>query len=93
MEQYTTATTTTGEQIVVQTSNGQIQQQVNTGFTLIRFGCMRKVCPKINNLTLCFKPRVNRYPQLKHSSGFQPQSFNYLSATVLSCIAFRHRAQ
>ncbi|XP_068453026.1 nuclear transcription factor Y, alpha, like isoform X6 [Clinocottus analis] len=28
MEQYTTATTTTGEQIVVQTSNGQIQQQV-----------------------------------------------------------------
>ncbi|XP_062315963.1 nuclear transcription factor Y, alpha, like isoform X4 [Osmerus eperlanus] len=28
MEQYTTATTTTGEQIIVQTSNGQIQQQV-----------------------------------------------------------------
>lgn len=28
MEQYTTATTTTGEQIVVQTANGQIQQQV-----------------------------------------------------------------
>ncbi|KAL3064146.1 nuclear transcription factor Y, alpha, like isoform X1 [Trematomus bernacchii] len=28
MEQYTTATTSTGEQIVVQTSNGQIQQQV-----------------------------------------------------------------
>nr|XP_043895058.1 nuclear transcription factor Y, alpha, like isoform X6 [Solea senegalensis] len=28
MEQYTTATTTTGEQIVVQTTNGQIQQQV-----------------------------------------------------------------
>ncbi|XP_072306164.1 nuclear transcription factor Y, alpha, like isoform X5 [Eucyclogobius newberryi] len=28
MEQYTTATTTTGEQIVVQTSNGQIQSQV-----------------------------------------------------------------
>ncbi|XP_034552086.1 nuclear transcription factor Y, alpha, like isoform X1 [Notolabrus celidotus] len=28
MEQYTTATTATGEQIVVQTSNGQIQQQV-----------------------------------------------------------------
>ncbi|XP_026189073.1 nuclear transcription factor Y, alpha, like isoform X6 [Mastacembelus armatus] len=27
MEQYTTATTTTGEQIVVQTANGQIQQQ------------------------------------------------------------------
>ena len=25
MEQYTTATTTTGEQIVVQTSNGQLQ--------------------------------------------------------------------
>lgn len=30
MEQYTTATTTTGEQIVVQTANGQIQQQVNS---------------------------------------------------------------
>ncbi|XP_033825255.1 nuclear transcription factor Y, alpha, like isoform X1 [Periophthalmus magnuspinnatus] len=28
MEQYTTATTTTGEQIVVQTANGQIQPQV-----------------------------------------------------------------
>lgn len=28
MEQYTTATTTTGEQIVVQTANGQIQSQV-----------------------------------------------------------------
>ncbi|XP_056131205.1 nuclear transcription factor Y, alpha, like isoform X7 [Lampris incognitus] len=28
MEQYTTATTTSGEQIVVQTTNGQIQQQV-----------------------------------------------------------------
>ncbi|XP_019114858.1 nuclear transcription factor Y, alpha, like isoform X6 [Larimichthys crocea] len=28
MEQYTTATTTTGEQIVVQTANGQISQQV-----------------------------------------------------------------
>ncbi|XP_011475322.1 nuclear transcription factor Y subunit alpha isoform X5 [Oryzias latipes] len=28
MEQYTSATTTTGEQIVVQTANGQIQQQV-----------------------------------------------------------------
>ncbi|XP_034065182.1 nuclear transcription factor Y, alpha, like isoform X4 [Gymnodraco acuticeps] len=28
MEQYTTATTSNGEQIVVQTSNGQIQQQV-----------------------------------------------------------------
>lgn len=28
MEQYTTATTASGEQIVVQTSNGQIQQQV-----------------------------------------------------------------
>lgn len=31
MEQYTTATTTTGEQIVVQTANGQIQQQVSSG--------------------------------------------------------------
>ncbi|XP_040915116.1 nuclear transcription factor Y, alpha, like isoform X10 [Toxotes jaculatrix] len=30
MEQYTTATTTTGEQIVVQTANGQIQQQVSS---------------------------------------------------------------
>ncbi|XP_030224591.1 nuclear transcription factor Y, alpha, like isoform X2 [Gadus morhua] len=30
MEQYTTATTTTGEQIVVQTSNGQIQQAQGT---------------------------------------------------------------
>lgn len=29
MEQYTSATTTTGEQIVVQTANGQIQQQVS----------------------------------------------------------------
>lgn len=28
MEQYTTATTTSGEQIVVQTNSGQIQQQV-----------------------------------------------------------------
>lgn len=28
MEQYTTATTSTGEQIVVQTAAGQIQQQV-----------------------------------------------------------------
>ncbi|CAL8368365.1 unnamed protein product [Lota lota] len=30
MEQYTTATTTTGEQIVVQTTNGQIQQAQGT---------------------------------------------------------------
>lgn len=37
MEQYTTATTSNGEQIVVQTSNGQIQQQV-TGFTLKKRG-------------------------------------------------------
>ncbi len=28
MEQYTTTTTTSGEQIFVQTSGGQIQQQV-----------------------------------------------------------------
>lgn len=34
MEQYTTATTTTGEQIVVQTTNGQIQQQVSSGCIL-----------------------------------------------------------
>lgn len=35
MEQYTTATTTTGEQIVVQTTNGQIQQQVSSEFTQV----------------------------------------------------------
>lgn len=35
MEQYTTATTTTGEQIVVQTANGQIQQQVSLGLTIL----------------------------------------------------------
>lgn len=33
MEQYTTATTTTGEQIVVQTANGQLQQQVSSKLT------------------------------------------------------------
>lgn len=37
MEQYTTATTTTGEQIVVQTANGHIQQQVSSEFTLFKF--------------------------------------------------------
>lgn len=37
MEQYTTATTTTGEQIVVQTANGQIQQQVS--WEVIPFIC------------------------------------------------------
>lgn len=38
MEQYTTATTTTGEQIVVQTANGQIQQQVSSELTEIKLG-------------------------------------------------------
>lgn len=37
MEQYTTATTTTGEQIVVQTANGQIQQQVSGQVTHVIF--------------------------------------------------------
>ncbi|XP_077948968.1 nuclear transcription factor Y, alpha, like isoform X4 [Gasterosteus aculeatus] len=36
MEQYTTATTTTGEQIVVQTSNGQIQQQTQGTVTAVQ---------------------------------------------------------
>ncbi|KAM8863228.1 nuclear transcription factor Y, alpha, like isoform 2-T2 [Spinachia spinachia] len=36
MEQYTTATTTTGEQIVVQTSNGQIQQQAQGTVTAVQ---------------------------------------------------------
>ncbi|CAI5647345.1 unnamed protein product [Oreochromis niloticus] len=36
MEQYTTATTTTGEQIVVQTANGQIQQQTQGTVTAVQ---------------------------------------------------------
>ncbi|XP_072223144.1 nuclear transcription factor Y, alpha, like isoform X3 [Leuresthes tenuis] len=36
MEQYTTATTTTGEQIVVQTANGQIQQQAQGTVTAVQ---------------------------------------------------------
>ncbi|XP_041801457.1 nuclear transcription factor Y, alpha, like isoform X3 [Chelmon rostratus] len=36
MEQYTTATTTTGEQIVVQTTNGQIQQQTQGTVTAVQ---------------------------------------------------------
>ncbi|CAL8323253.1 unnamed protein product [Merluccius merluccius] len=36
MEQYTTATTTTGEQIVVQTTNGQIQQQAQGTVTAVQ---------------------------------------------------------
>ncbi|XP_063747556.1 nuclear transcription factor Y, alpha, like isoform X5 [Eleginops maclovinus] len=36
MEQYTTATTSTGEQIVVQTSNGQIQQQTQGTVTAVQ---------------------------------------------------------
>ncbi|XP_062315961.1 nuclear transcription factor Y, alpha, like isoform X2 [Osmerus eperlanus] len=36
MEQYTTATTTTGEQIIVQTSNGQIQQQAQGTVTAVQ---------------------------------------------------------
>ncbi|XP_072306163.1 nuclear transcription factor Y, alpha, like isoform X4 [Eucyclogobius newberryi] len=36
MEQYTTATTTTGEQIVVQTSNGQIQSQTQGTVTAVQ---------------------------------------------------------
>ncbi|XP_037540825.1 nuclear transcription factor Y, alpha, like [Nematolebias whitei] len=36
MEQYTTATTTTGEQIVVQTANGQIQQQTQGTLTAVQ---------------------------------------------------------
>lgn len=42
MEQYTTATTTTGEQIVVQTSNGQIQQQVSSEYTQINVVLIKK---------------------------------------------------
>ncbi|XP_019114857.1 nuclear transcription factor Y, alpha, like isoform X4 [Larimichthys crocea] len=36
MEQYTTATTTTGEQIVVQTANGQISQQTQGTVTAVQ---------------------------------------------------------
>ncbi|KAM9342076.1 nuclear transcription factor Y, alpha, like isoform 5-T5 [Pholidichthys leucotaenia] len=36
MEQYTTATTTTGEQIVVQSANGQIQQQTQGTVTAVQ---------------------------------------------------------
>ncbi|XP_034028147.1 nuclear transcription factor Y, alpha, like isoform X2 [Thalassophryne amazonica] len=36
MEQYTTATTTAGEQIVVQTANGQIQQQTQGTVTAVQ---------------------------------------------------------
>ncbi|CAL9702956.1 unnamed protein product [Knipowitschia caucasica] len=36
MEQYTTATTTTGEQIVVQTANGQIQSQTQGTVTAVQ---------------------------------------------------------
>ncbi|XP_056131200.1 nuclear transcription factor Y, alpha, like isoform X3 [Lampris incognitus] len=36
MEQYTTATTTSGEQIVVQTTNGQIQQQTQGTVTAVQ---------------------------------------------------------
>ncbi|XP_078806834.1 nuclear transcription factor Y, alpha, like isoform X4 [Oryzias latipes] len=36
MEQYTSATTTTGEQIVVQTANGQIQQQTHGTVTAVQ---------------------------------------------------------
>lgn len=84
MEQYTTATTTTGEQIVVQTANGQIQQQVSWGFILC-----------ILNVAFC-----QNWKPLQWQSGIQksPESqilsvFSLMTETQISCLTCRHKAQ
>lgn len=94
MEQYTTATTTTGEQIVVQTANGQIQQQVSSVFSFKMLVLMRKYLLTI--ISTFFELLGYRDPDTEHSSGFDNQSVfpdHYLSAIVLSCLTCRHRAQ
>lgn len=60
MEQYTTATTTTGEQIVVQTTNGQIQQQVRLSF--IQMNEINVCPPSPTSNPAIVKPQVTNAP-------------------------------
>lgn len=80
MEQYTTATTTTGEQIVVQAANGQIQQQVSSGHPLINLIAANKSlqCHQKRNLL----QQDDMHPEFQGFLGFQIQSI----LLILTCL-------
>ncbi|TNM87180.1 hypothetical protein fugu_007410 [Takifugu bimaculatus] len=71
MEQYTTATTTTGEQIVVQTANGQIQQQAQGTVTAVQLQTEAPVVTASGQQVQTLQVVVQGQPLMVQVSGGQ----------------------